>query len=850
MWRGYSFRLSSATRQPLLTSHTSRLQRLQFFTLMGQISTRCLRSSALLRYFTHRPLYSGINLTRRRWKKRQRYLAFIPSKLKRVHTYRRRYRKLQLAQRKHKFRKAWIRRFTQTLSTSNKVLTGGLFSSRQVSLKNFFRLVKVGKPQEVKLVTRKKRGSRSLFVTKRRRSLFISRRVHRAVVMQQPMGVRQGEKSSLIRGVYRRRNIQYFYRFSGFKSRSMGIARGFNREVPGVGRYVRSKITIIGQVIPTLLKSTYLPAELRRQNFQSSIEWYPAATLTTIQSTFLSYFPAIYFLLSTLSDSSPLPLYLQDKKLPPLLDGRSKDWGTLQYLPVCGGAWSMWRNGAPLYQLNDSLAFSSQLFQVSRNRFINFKSFSNTIRQVVTLPGFLQIWSNWEKHSSIRSPKSIRGKNLYSFALRTSYYRQIIRRLRTQKKVNPAAYSAHQLKWGTLNFYNIDFLRFMQGTLLRVRLGDSARSLHIGYIGPGSWWGGQFNSLRAFTERRVFYEGEEVVAQDYYLGLQTHKFYSAAYTPFLRIAQTSVVGGSTTSGDLLHETVVRSPERGWSVPLLGSDHLGLGRTLALADIRYVQTLFQNPTLMKYLLWTRRDPYQSFSSTIRVSTFLPTLHDVQKFNFSSRVQLFQASNLWPAATFSYTIRRRLLKTFAYRQFSPEMTMWVYYNLVRFMEHYSGRKVYLQFNPFAENGLTFHDLSRCYVWESRLRTFQRLLGAKIFVGESLRIIYLALKSHDPKFLGNWIKEMLYRLSFWKSRLLFRYLKYIMKHFYFPCAEEIGFRGLKLTLRGKISVAGNARTRTLFYAIGDTSNAKMNNRVISYFTTINSFTGVMGFTLLFYF
>jgi len=74
--------------------------------------------------------------------------------------------------------------------------------------------------------------------------------------------------------------------------------------------------------------------------------------------------------------------------------------------------------------------------------------------------------------------------------------------------------------------------------------------------------------------------------------------------------------------------------------------------------------------------------------------------------------------------------------------------------------------------------------------------------------------------------------------------------MKHFYYPCSEEIGFRGLKLTLRGKISVAGNARTRTLFYAIGDTSNAKMNNRVLSYFTTVNSFTGVMGFTLLFYF
>jgi len=50
----------------------------------------------------------------------------------------------------------------------------------------------------------------------------------------------------------------------------------------------------------------------------------------------------------------------------------------------------------------------------------------------------------------------------------------------------------------------------------------------------------------------------------------------------------------------------------------------------------------------------------------------------------------------------------------------------------------------------------------------------------------------------------------------------------------------------LKGKISVAGNARTRTLLYRIGETSHSKVNNRVLSDFTTINSFTGVMGFKI----
>jgi hypothetical protein len=67
------------------------------------------------------------------------------------------------------------------------------------------------------------------------------------------------------------------------------------------------------------------------------------------------------------------------------------------------------------------------------------------------------------------------------------------------------------------------------------------------------------------------------------------------------------------------------------------------------------------------------------------------------------------------------------------------------------------------------------------------------------------------------------------------------------YFP---DLNFKGLKLRLKGKISVAGNARTRKLVYAIGETSHATVNNRVISDFTTVNSFTGVMGFRMTFYF
>lgn len=74
------------------------------------------------------------------------------------------------------------------------------------------------------------------------------------------------------------------------------------------------------------------------------------------------------------------------------------------------------------------------------------------------------------------------------------------------------------------------------------------------------------------------------------------------------------------------------------------------------------------------------------------------------------------------------------------------------LVRFMSHCTGRRVYLKLNPHVENSLTFADQAQCFLWEKRVLGFQKILGPKIFIEESLRIILLALKYKDPTFLIN--------------------------------------------------------------------------------------------------
>ena len=58
------------------------------------------------------------------------------------------------------------------------------------------------------------------------------------------------------------------------------------------------------------------------------------------------------------------------------------------------------------------------------------------------------------------------------------------------------------------------------------------------------------------------------------------------------------------------------------------------------------------------------------------------------------------------------------------------------------------------------------------------------------------------------------------------------------------ELGMRGIKIQLKGKISVAGNARTRTLFFAYGETSQSKFDHKVAYDLSFVETFTGIMGF------
>jgi hypothetical protein len=249
-----------------------------------------------------------------------------------------------------------------------------------------------------------------------------------------------------------------------------------------------------------------------------------------------------------------------------------------------------------------------------------------------------------------------------------------------------------------------------------------------------------------------------------------------------------------------------------------------------------------PLLLKYSIFTGRHDtttslYPSFKKLSRtLFTYFPT---------SSHL-----SNIFPANVFTKSFHRRVVRLLRFGKFLPNVVPIFYQALARFVEVVTGKNAYLKLNPHIETSLTFTDTARCQLWEYRVKGFQKILGPKIFLKESIRIVYMALKYKDPVFLMNWICAMLTRMSFWRYRRIFRYLKYLLRVMVYGYFSELKFKGVKLKLKGKISVAGNARTRTLFYRIGQTSHSTFDHRIHHSYNLVHSFTGVMGFQLWFYF
>ena len=209
-----------------------------------------------------------------------------------------------------------------------------------------------------------------------------------------------------------------------------------------------------------------------------------------------------------------------------------------------------------------------------------------------------------------------------------------------------------------------------------------------------------------------------------------------------------------------------------------------------------------------------------------------------------------TNLQPHNCFRYITSKKILSLFSTNKIREDVIPLYYNTLIRFMEHCSGKKIFIQLYPFLNQNVAYDYIVRYKAWITRMKSYERRLGHKFFFEEALHIMHLSFTLRDSVLFSSWLKAMILRISFWKTRTIFRFLRYLFLIYFVHIFPELKIKGLKIRLKGKISAAGNSRKRTILYRVGQTSHSKLNLRVSHSKNTINTFTGVMGFQVwLFY-
>jgi hypothetical protein len=172
----------------------------------------------------------------------------------------------------------------------------------------------------------------------------------------------------------------------------------------------------------------------------------------------------------------------------------------------------------------------------------------------------------------------------------------------------------------------------------------------------------------------------------------------------------------------------------------------------------------------------------------------------------------------------------------------ITPWVEKTINSFISSVTGMRSLLQFYPSLSSEIEPMSVALYRNWLPRLSYYQKRLGHRFFMEETMHIMHLSLKLHDATLFSTWLTSLINRISFWKTRSIFRYLLYLFKNFFLNEFSSIGCKGLKIRLKGKISAAGNSRKRRINFKFGKVSYSTLKNKCLSKDSLISTFTGVM--------
>lgn len=113
-----------------------------------------------------------------------------------------------------------------------------------------------------------------------------------------------------------------------------------------------------------------------------------------------------------------------------------------------------------------------------------------------------------------------------------------------------------------------------------------------------------------------------------------------------------------------------------------------------------------------------------------------------------------------------------------------------------------------------------------------------------------LFLAVSLRDPTLLVSWMQSRIRKITLFQHQRFFRTLALTLKAAVLAPMGRYRLQGVRVQVTGKISVTGNAMSRTYLMRVGQQGNSSLCERVAQCFTIVRTRTGCLGVWLGFFF
>lgn len=161
------------------------------------------------------------------------------------------------------------------------------------------------------------------------------------------------------------------------------------------------------------------------------------------------------------------------------------------------------------------------------------------------------------------------------------------------------------------------------------------------------------------------------------------------------------------------------------------------------------------------------------------------------------------------------------------------------ILTFFENFFKNKIFISYKSFTKKN--FSSAFTKYI--KKLAKYQYKMGRKFSLREMYYTIWLAFKIKDLFFLTSWIKRSMEKMRWRKQKPFLYALRFILRNCITPFSSYLRFYGYRCVVWGKIGVSGDSKTRNFICKNKIHSLTTKIYKTSYEFTTINTFTGVLG-------